>query len=227
VGNRFNKDESKGVNIPMDQEIKEIMRRSGLFEMTLPEMDAYREQAIKYAIEMNQDNLWDEYLHESGEEDIDRNDPATLNDFNEFARYHMADKIEDAEWRIRQGSQANGTSMIIYRMIEVPENWIKSGGLTAQPLGIYWTYDKSCADTYWGGRHQGIVIKYIVEAQTALSSINWVETLGLNAHITMGDMEKEIRLIKGSKIKLRAIYDDGKNAKPLPLGKFQGMILPV
>lgn len=101
-----------------------------------------------------------------------------------------------------------GGRIKIYRAVEFVDDPITS--LNRKPvLGTSWTYDLGAAKVY---RSHGHGDEYIIEAEIKEKFINWDDTIALNSIRVRGDYEREIRLFKGTPIKIKRIYKVEGNA---------------
>ena len=66
-------------------------------------------------------------------------------------------------------------------------------------LGIYWAIERDAAEAHWGkfGHHQTTVT---YEGIIDFHNVDWYGTMFARMNYDLGDMEKEIRFIKNSKI---------------------------
>jgi hypothetical protein len=140
-----------------------------------------------------------EYKQEKGL-DIDINDIDEI-DFSLWLKNYLIDRFENIKYRIN--SKINNNKIIIWRAIEVPEDWYNNLITNGGKLGIYWTFNKNSADTYEGdGDYNN---KVIIEAIVNIKYVDWVETYKCNLHLLFGEAESEIRLYKKSPLKIISI----------------------
>ena len=230
----------------MDLELRDILQRSGLWESyrakrTLHEqtdadelMNAAEPQAIEFLRQgLAMDDVselkyefavikgygdWDDYAEDFGKEAED--------EFLEWLDEQATERVGDAMTRLSYGITVDQGQIDIYREITAPEDWIQRGGLGAQPLGVYWSWDEDAAEAHWGAHGEGH-ITYLLAAGVDPRHVNWSNTIAANATRSTED-EKEITIIDNAPVTLWAVYayDPSNRLVELPIGDFYGKQLP-
>ena len=152
--------------------------------------------------EFNDELLKSQYIEE---ENIDK-DEFDEEDFKKWAKYefeYLADNfISDAKRLVKDGK------LKVWRAMTVNKDWESRLSSQAKHLGIYWSWDSESAEPHWG-YDASLPFTTLLEAEVNENSVNWIETIQMN--INPGYVEeKEIRLIKGSKIQILSIKIDDK-----------------
>jgi hypothetical protein len=75
--------------------------------------------------------------------------------------------------------------------------------LKKRTLGQSWTYDMGSARSYRGSNYGD---DYILQAEIDERYIDWEETIALNTIDTRGNFEREVRMVKGTPIKIQRVY---------------------
>jgi hypothetical protein len=90
----------------------------------------------------------------------------------------------------------------IYREMTVPANYEEHLLKQAKHIGIYWTWNSKGAEAYWGlSKHPN---KALLKSSVKEYYIDWKTTLLTNCNLNLAD-EEEIRLIKGTPLKIEKI----------------------
>ena len=80
-------------------------------------------------------------------------------------------------------------------------------------LGKSWTYDMGSARSYRGNDYGD---DYIIQSEIDERYIDWDATIALNTIDVRGNFEREIRMVKGTPIKIERVYlMDGKMLRQL------------
>jgi hypothetical protein len=83
--------------------------------------------------------------------------------------------------------------------------------LKKRTLGQSWTYDMGSARSYRGSNYGD---DYILQAEIDERYIDWEETIALNTVDVRGNFEREIRMVKGTPMKIERVYAvDGKQLR--------------
>ena len=153
-----------------------------------------------------EDTYFDEYKRENDIEedwdDFDSNDE----EFNEWLWDELESKFYDVQSNLY--SQIKNGKITIYRAIHVIEDWVTYLEKQGKHLGIYWTYDKDSVDTYWSDDKRGQTKDVIIETNIPEQYVDWNETYLLNMDLSLGDMEKEIRLFKNTPLKIEKMWGE-------------------
>lgn len=139
------------------------------------------------------------------EEEIIEEDEIDEEDFRKWTKYeleYLADNfISDIKKLIKD------RKLIIWRAMTVNKEW-ESRLAQAKHLGIYWSWDSESAEPHWG-YDSNSPFTVIMQATVDETSVNWDETIQMNINPGYTE-EKEIRLVKGSKIQILSIKIDDK-----------------
>jgi hypothetical protein len=152
----------------------------------------------------NRESLIYQYMHEEGivnEEDIDDDE------FSDWVKYeldYLANEFVD-----KTNNELIKTGRIkIWRAMSVNKEWESRLPSEAKHLGIYWSWDSEGAEPHWG-YNTDLPFTTIMEAEVDETSVDWYPTIRLNVE-PISFEEKEIRLVKGSKINILSIKIDEK-----------------
>lgn len=221
----------------MDPEIKDILRRAQLFETESLDLSQYYEKALKYALSNfkqsdSESNLWREFVNDTGQQDRfdpfepELSDPKVKRQYAKFVKEYFRENIENFEWTIRRKLLPGKSSILVYREIQAPKDWIQKGGLTNRALGIYWSWDESAAEAHWAGTGG---VNYLIKAEVALKDINWVATLAKNVDVSLGEEEKEIEINPYARVKLHGVYERNyrHTGAEIPIGYLKGRMMKV
>lgn len=154
------------------------------------------------------DRLLDWYI-ESNKLDSDNKDSIMLSqDFYEYIREELDRNLEDAKENIYDKIDYNSNKLTLYRAITVDDNWLNHLKVQGKRLGIYWSWDRSGAETHWGygGSHKNVAV---IESEIDEKYVDWRTTFELNMHPDYSE-EKEIRLFKNTPIQIKSININGK-----------------
>ena len=138
--------------------------------------------------------------------DIEENEELHKEFFKWFGNY-MFDEYENVIDKLEDSIDQSG-EITIYREMRVIDNWMEHLIKQGKHLGIYWTWDENSAEAHWGkvkNRNKALLVAKIKEEY-----VNWEETIKLNMELSLGDMEREIRLFKGTTIDLISVIINGE-----------------
>ena len=114
---------------------------------------------------------------------------------NEYIFDNIKSKIDS---KIEDGQ------LTIWRVITVDEKWLDHFIKHGKHLGIYWSWEESSAEAHWGyGEDKNIEVRF--QCTIDERQVNWKDTILLNMHPGLGEEEKEIRLVKNTRLKLDSI----------------------
>jgi len=112
----------------------------------------------------------------------------------------------------------------IYRGVNSVEP-LTSSLLKKRTLGQSWTYDMGAARSY---RDTPYGDDYIIQSEIDERHIDWEATIALNTIDVRGNFEREIRMVKGTPIKLERIYImDGKMLRQVDDSEVKGMTFKI
>jgi hypothetical protein len=154
--------------------------------------DTYNDESLKY-----------QYM---GEEGVDDEDDIDENDFSEWIKYELETLAENFIGMIRR-ELLNDGKMKIWRAMTVSSDWESKLPNQVKHLGVYWSWDKSAAEPHWGYSNDK-PLNVIMEAEVDEIAVDWEPTIRLNIEPVSYE-EKEVRLVKGSKINITSITIDG------------------
>lgn len=109
----------------------------------------------------------------------------------------------------------------IYREMTVPANYEEHLLKQAKHIGIYWTWNSEGAEAYWGKQEHKH--KVLLKSSVKEYYIDWKTTLLANCNLSLSE-EEEIRLIKGTPLKIERIImhkDDYSEYKELDISKLK------
>jgi hypothetical protein len=127
-----------------------------------------------------------------------------------FLRYvisRIRDRIDSADHQISNAIKVGDGHINLYRGMSVDENFIKRLSNGDHRVGIYWTIDPDAAKTYNERSATGsweVVLNITVNA----NHIDWENTLFARIHPMFGDEESEIRLFKGTPLRILGLDGD-------------------
>ncbi len=172
-----------------------------IFENSIQNVDEI--EVVNYCVrEIPNDNFKTElmvaqFLSEEGLSDFEGLEDAEIantDSFKKWLEYEMQYRFGDLKDKFNR--MKSNDMLEIYREMKVPTNWIKSLKNPTH-LGIYWSYDKSAAEAHWG--HSGEVA-VLITATVEFEKIDWYETFRANLDVSIGEMEKEIRLFEDTSL---------------------------
>lgn len=133
-----------------------------------------------------------------------------IEEFCQFVISDLKQRVENVESRIKKYINLNGL-LTIYRAIAVGDNYIEHLETQGKHVGIYWTMDTIGADVYERPdiRHPDYDYKMtiIMTSQVHEDHVNWDDTLRLQLHAGIGETELEIRLFKGTPLRILNIEE--------------------
>jgi len=152
----------------------------------------------------DRESLVYQYMHEEGisdESEIDEKE------FSDWAKYELDYLASEFITKVNTDLIKNG-KIKIWRAMSVNKEWESRLQTEAKHLGIYWSWDQEGAEPHWGYNTE-LPFTTIMEAEVDETSVDWYPTIRLNTEPVSFE-EKEIRLVKGSKINIISIKIDGK-----------------
>lgn len=193
---KFNPDEN------LETQIQKLKLFLIIYGGRLPE-EIIRNFYDYYYYDRDQDLDYDEFLS-----DVDVNE---YENFFESFKYHLTSKVDDVYDEIKDYKRKDGT-FEIFRALEVGENWTEHLRTQGKRLGIYWSMKETGADTYWGDepRTPGYTqrVKTVITSSIHENAIDWIATIALQIDHSLGEEESEIRLFKGTPLKILAINNE-------------------
>lgn len=150
--------------------------------------------------------FWDDYydeLEELGAEspydvgEYVRQDPALKQAYEAGIEGWARSRAEDAYTTVNyEVKKSGGDHAVLYREITSSEEWPEQIG--QQPLGIYWSFNPE-TEHQWGDSNDGYF--FMMTAHVPHGAIDWVYLILQNANPAY-EWEKEVRLLKGSTVRL-------------------------
>lgn len=215
----------------MDLILRETLKRSGVWE-------SYK---IKHHIvEGASLNLWqfveaaekqllaELMIHDSGVKweyqlinGIEQEDDTDEAHFREWLVEYVEGRIYDAIGYLNGSMTTQNGEIVIYRRITAPDNWVEQGGLTAQPLGVFWSWSEDAAESHWGDHSSGHQ-EYMIMGSVRMQDVDWVQTLYANAN-PLYEEEKEINVNDGAPVKFLDVYRI-ENGKPVEISGHENLI---
>ena len=152
----------------------------------------------------NRESLIYQYMHEEGISDESEVDEE---EFSEWVKYELGYLASEFITKVNTDLIKNG-KIKIWRAMSVNKEWESRLQTEAKHLGIYWSWDQEGAEPHWGYNME-LPFTTIMEAEVDEKSVDWYQTIRLNTEPVSFE-EKEIRLVKGAKIKIVSIKIDDK-----------------
>ena len=214
----------------MDLILRETLKRSGVWESyklkhhivegAAVDLWQYVEAAERELFgEMVSDpEVRFEYQQLNGIEQEDDTDDAH---YQEWLKEYTEGKVYDAIGYINGSVTTQDGEIVIYRRITAPTNWVEQGGLTSQPLGVFWSWSETAAEAHWGtfnGDHQ----EYLIVGSVRMQDVDWLRTLFVNANPST-ESEKEITVNDGATVKFLDVYKI-ENRKPVEISGHENLI---
>jgi hypothetical protein len=152
----------------------------------------------------NRESLIYQYMHEEGISDESEVDEE---EFSDWVKYELDYLASEFITKVNTDLIKNG-KIKIWRAMSVNKEWESRLQTEAKHLGIYWSWDQEGAEPHWGYNME-LPFTTIMEAEVDETSVDWYPTIRLNTEPVSFE-EKEIRLVKGAKIKIVSIKIDDK-----------------
>jgi hypothetical protein len=172
------------------------------------------------------DDLWSDLRHNSSDhvqgmvdiwDEEDYLDETGLDADDDVKKYHawLSEKVE-SEFKTGR-REAYDDIVYEYRALDGESCWREMtvgpeyDPRTAMKLGVYWSIDEDAADAHWGdgGRR-----KVLYQAKIDLSHVDWSGTMLARLDPDLGDIEKEIRFIPGSRVFVERVKVTLPDRKP-------------
>ena len=161
------------------------------------------EYYIEKAIEEYDDN----YLEEIYEMEYPDNDPNEDEEhYKEFMYDFFSRTIEDILDDVYHTLENEPE---IYRKITVSKEWTIDN-LEDRNLGIFWSYEENAAEPHWGYDSTFIELLLVGDIENNKDIVDIEETILLNMNPSIGEDEKEIRLIEGKQLLITEVNLDGE-----------------
>lgn len=163
-------------------------------------------------------------------------DQVAPRDINRFSKGHEWDDIdsdhidpdlfEDFYRKIKQ--YIRGGKLNIFRAYSVFGDPIAELERN-NTLGQFWSYDPTTVDTYRSaGPEDAYEDDYVIHSRVDERHIDWEATFALNMTPSRGNYEREVRLFKGTPLKIVNLYaKDGQNITPVELGPLANKMFKV
>ncbi len=81
-----------------------------------------------------------------------------------------------------------------------------------QGVGIYWSWDENAAECHWGSGGPSVTLHGVIQK----NNVDWEGTIYANMFPTLGQEEKEVRLLEGTQFELEEIQYDEKSGWSQP-----------
>ena len=131
--------------------------------------------------------------------DLSNDDIIKSPEFKLFVKQELSNYLNQAINRI--SDKIIDGKIAIYREINVDQEWLENLLYQGKHLGVYWSWEKGNADSYWGKNKQYTIL---ISSEIDERYINWEETLYANMSPTYYE-EEEIKLFKNTPIKINSI----------------------
>jgi len=215
----------------MDLILRETLKRSGVWESyklkhnivegasaDLWQFVPAAEKQLFEELVGNSDVQW-EYQQMNGIEPEDDTDEAH---YREWLKEYTEGRIFDAIGYINGSMTTQDGEIVIYRQITAPTNWVEQGGLTAQPLGVFWSWSEDAAESHWGAHGNSGHQEYLIVGSVRMQDVDWVQTLYANANPSYEE-EKEITVNDGASVKFLDVYKI-ENRKPVEVSGHENLM---
>lgn len=147
---------------------------------------------------------------EEDDEDADDEDVRNSQGFIDYIYEILYDNYSNFSYSIETLMDSQG-NLKIYRVMTDKKEWESHIRQYGKHLGVYWSWEKDGADDYNGKGGS----KILLTAEINNKYIDWDSTYLANIHPNYYE-EKEITLIKGTKIKLLNVNIDGRDIDMTP-----------
>lgn len=183
---------------------KEFLNEASIATIGLDDVINKKFLSIVLDDNYNRESLIYQYMHE---EDIASGEDIDEEEFSNWVKYeldYLANEFVDKT----NNELIKSGRIKIWRAMSVNKEWESSLPSEAKHLGIYWSWDSEGAEPHWG-HNTDLPFTTIMEAEVDETSVDWYPTIRLNVEPVSFE-EREIRLVKGSKINMISIKIDGK-----------------
>jgi hypothetical protein len=182
----------------------EFLNEATIFAIDLNDVINKKFLNVVLSNNYNRESLIYQYMHEEG---ITSEDDVDDNEFSDWVKYELDYLADEFVSKIRREIVKDG-KIKIWRAMSVNNEWQSRLPSEAKHLGIYWSWDQEGAVPHWG-HNTDLPFTTIMEAEVDETSVDWYPTIRLNIEPVSFE-EREIRLVKGSKINIISIKIDGK-----------------
>ena len=182
----------------------EFLNEATIFAIDLNDVINKKFLNVVLSNNYNRESLIYQYMHEEG---ITSEDDVDDNEFSDWVKYELDYLADEFVSKIRREIVKDG-KIKIWRAMSVNDEWQSRLPSEAKHLGIYWSWDQEGAVPHWG-HNTDLPFTTIMEAEVDETSVDWYPTIRLNIEPVSFE-EREIRLVKGSKINIISIKIDGK-----------------
>jgi hypothetical protein len=135
--------------------------------------------------------------------------------YKEYVKYSMREKMYEVYGDILR--EIEDGKLRVFRSLDVDEKketYLEKLAREGKHLGVYWTTDRDKAESYWGTGET----TYVLETYINENYVNWYETFLARMDLSLGDSEMEIRIMKGTPIKVMSIETgDGEEVDISPI----------
>jgi len=134
-----------------------------------------------------------------GKKDLNKLEDEEVEELEEFKNWleiEMEDKFDGAKLEIE--NLIEDGRITIWRMITVHKKWLDNFIKKGKHLGIFWSWEESAAEAHWSKEDIEVLFQCTIDER----QVEWVETIIANMHPSLGEDEKEIRLVKNTRLKL-------------------------
>lgn len=146
-----------------------------------------------------------QFIHEEGWngkdfKGIDDDEIFETKEFKDWLQYEIEYRYGDLKDKFSK-LKNEYFEVEIFREMKVKSTWFKTLKNPTH-LGIYWSYKKDAAEAYWGYSGE---VPVLISAKVKFDLIDWKETFLANLDVNIGEMEKEIRLVEDTIVKVEEI----------------------
>lgn len=138
-------------------------------------------------------------------DDLEDEDIVKSDVYKEFVYFKMSNRIMDIYYDIYHIIKEN--KIELFRALDIKgADWVSHLEKQGKHLGVYWADSFDKAEAHWGTGGK----TYIIQTSVDEKNVNWYDTFMARMDLTLGDEEREIRLFKGTPLKLLNLYLDGE-----------------
>ena len=186
---------------------KNILLKSGkLFSKiyVIKNTNSYWDLKIEKIIELKK--YEDEFILAFKEDNINKDQIRDLKDFG-FIEGEILEDVIEKYWYYIDFFDDFQDKFEIYRKMNVNlESFlddIKKGRFSRyKGIGVYWSWDKKRAEAHWGAGNKE---KILLVVDIKKVNIDWITTIFVNCRLNIGKEEAEIRVKKGTQLKIKYI----------------------
>ena len=155
-------------------------------------VDNFRQIAYQYDLELD--------------DDVDADEIEEMPEYKEWFKTEIEYSFNDVKNELKD--KVENDQITIWRVITVNSKWLEHFIKHGKHLGVYWSWDEHSAEAHWGyGFGKNIEVRF--QCTVDERQVDWEQTVILNMHPDLGE-EKEIRLVKNTRLKLDKLEIDNE-----------------